>query len=469
MHILLFGLILLPVVAGVLVLVVGRQVVPVRRYVSLGVTGVAFLCAAGLLFFGEQDIHLPVSWLPGTGAWTLHVGGVGLIALIVTVGSALATCIAVLVLKMEGSPELDAIFLIALGSSALAFLAGNFLARYLALEIVALCVAAACLVQLRSEAGTQAAGYVYLVLRIGDAGLLAAILLLLSAGNTLEVGPALQAGARLGGLSLAWVVGGFSLAAWVKIGAWPFHGWQRMGVTQLTGVGAWLYGILVPQLGLYLLYRVTPLMASRGGVAPLSVLALALASIAVTVTLWDRAPRSSASLHIYGGALLGALGMAFAATGFVAGVAALLIAGVLLRLGMALWRMVPARSIMASDSRVAASLAAPLDAVEQDVLGRGLMGAVRGMMSGAQALHATVEQGLFEQGPAKVSQAVLDGARTLQSSVEQGGLENLLNGTAQVVVAVGRAIQRLHTGKLRTGMLWVVLSLLAVVLLARAR
>ena len=469
MDILLYGVVLFPIIAGILLLLVGRDVKPVRRYAGLAVTVIAFLCTIGLLFVGEHDLLLPVSWLPGAGEWSLYIGGIGLIALAVTVGSALVTRIAIFATSTDCTPELDAIFLIALGSAAFAFLAGHFLARYLALEIVALCVAAACIVQLRSDAGAQAAGYVYLVLRIGDAGLLAAILLLLGAAQTLDVSPALQSGMGLGAMPLAWVVGGFTLAVWVKVGAWPFHGWHRLGVTQLPGVGAWLYGVLVPQLGLYLLYRVTPLIAFGGGVAPMTVLVLGLVSIAVTVTLWERASRSVVSLQVYGGALLGALGIAFAATGFTTGVSMLLVAGALLRVGIYVWRMIPVASPVNSVSTMGAVASTPLETVEQDALGRGLVGAVRGIMSGAQALHNTVELGFFERGPAKMGQAVLGGARTLQSSVEQGGLENLLHGTARAVVSVSHAVQRVHNGKLRTGMLWVVLSLLAVVLLARAR
>jgi hypothetical protein len=475
MDILLYGVVLFPIVAGVLLLLVGRELRPVRRYAGLAVTLIASVCGVGLLFVGEHDLLLPVAWLPGAGAWSLQIGGIGLVALAVTVGSALVARIAILATSTDCTPELDAIFLIALGSAAFAFLAGHFLARYLALEIVALCVAAACIVQLRSDAGAQAAGYVYLVLRIGDAGLLAAILLLLGAAKTLDVGPALQSGMGLGAMPLAWVVGGFSLAAWVKVGAWPFHGWHRLGVTQLPGVGAWLYGILVPQLGLYLLYRVTPLIAFGGGVAPMTVLVLGLASIAASVTLWERSSRSVASLQVYGSALLGSLGIAFAATGFTTGVSLLLIGGAVLRVGMYVWRMVPVAvsvnvaSTANAGSSVDAPVPTPLETVEQDALGRGLIGAVRGIMSGAQLLHNTVEQGLFERGPVKMGQAVMDGARTLHSSVEQGGLEDLLPGTARAVVSVSHTIQRMHTGRLRTGMLWVVLSLLAVVLLARAQ
>jgi hypothetical protein len=53
-------------------------------------------------------------------------------------------------------------------------------------------------------------------------------------------------------------------AAWVKLGGWPFHLWSRAGRGLSLASQAWLYATLVPNLGAYLLYRVTPLLAVAG-------------------------------------------------------------------------------------------------------------------------------------------------------------------------------------------------------------
>ncbi len=449
MQTLLLGLMLLPVIAGILALFVGRQVVWVRRYAGLAITAIAFVCALGLLFFAEQDVAVPVAWLPGADAWSLHVGGMGLVALVVTVGTALVTRIVVLAGGKHCSPGTDAIFLIALGSSGLAFLTGHFLARYLALEIVALCVAAACLVQLRSDGGPRAGAYVYLILRIGDAGLLAAILLLLRAGNTLDVSAALQAGMGLSGMPLVWIVGALALAVWVKVGAWPFYGWQRLGMTRLPLAGAWMYGILMPQLGLYLLYRVTPLVSGGGGML---LLVLALASGAVAALLWSRADRGPSSSLIYGGAILGSLGLAVAGLGFVAGVSILLIVGALLRLGVMLWRMIPV------STPAAVSLAG---ANERTAPALGTMEALRGVMRGSLLM-----QDVGEAGSTTGGDAVAGGEADLPVRVEEVVVEDLLHGAGRAVVALSRVIQRIQTGNLRLGTLWLALSLVVVVLLA---
>jgi hypothetical protein len=106
-------------------------------------------------------------------------------------------------------------------------LADHFLARYVALEVVALCVSLAPLAEIKSLAATHLAWRTYLLLRAGDAGMLAAVILLHDASRTLQIEPALEAGTALGGTQLDWIAAGFALAAWVKLGGWPFHLWRR--------------------------------------------------------------------------------------------------------------------------------------------------------------------------------------------------------------------------------------------------
>jgi hypothetical protein len=57
---------------------------------------------------------------------------------------------------------------------------------------------------------------------------------------------------------------GFLLAVWVKIGAWPFQVWGSIGQRLAPRHGAWLYGTVFPNLGLYLLYRTAPLIRAGG-------------------------------------------------------------------------------------------------------------------------------------------------------------------------------------------------------------
>jgi len=114
-----------------------------------------------------------------------------------------------------------------------------------------------------------------------------------------------------------------------------------------------------------------------------------------------------------------------------------------------------------------------------------------GLARAAQVLHAVVEVGIAEQIVALAVRVVVDGARVTYRVGEHQGLEGLLRGSVRVVVdgahvtyrvveqgslegllqravgsamALGRGLQRWHTGRLRRNLLWVALSLALAVL-----
>jgi hypothetical protein len=171
----------------------------------------------------------------------------------------------------RGTHYADALTLVALAAAAMALLSGHFLLRYAALEIAALCVALAPLAEVRGERSTRLTFLVYLLLRVGDAGLLSAIVLLWGTAGTLDVGPALAAVSQLPEAAAQVAAAGLLLAMWVKIGAWPFQAWTGVGRRLAPRSQAWLYAIVLPNLGLYLLHRIAPLLADTGplGSAPL--------------------------------------------------------------------------------------------------------------------------------------------------------------------------------------------------------
>jgi NADH-quinone oxidoreductase subunit L len=206
------------------------------------------------------------------------------------------------------------VLLLALSGANVALLADHFLLRYVALEIVALSVLLAPVAEgSRPETNRSARGG-YLLLRLGDAGLLVAILILWHFGGTLHIDTALEAGKGLPSALLGWAVAGLGLAVWVKLGGWPFHLWSRSSRHLSPASHAWLYATAVPNLGLYLLYRVTPLLAHAG---PLKTAALWLgtagALVASVLTLARPEPRRAMTTI---GAAQAGLALVLGAAGF---------------------------------------------------------------------------------------------------------------------------------------------------------
>lgn len=260
-ELLLGGLIILPFLMGCVLLVGNRWLhAPLVHSLTSVAVGCAALSALVLLPHVGQEVPWVLTWLPEAGPMSLSLGATGLYAACVTTWAAFLVLVAV---RGEGvNPLSRAILLVALAAANVAFLADHFLGRYVALEIVGLCIALAPLVELSGTEGARLTRIIYLILRIGDAGFLSGILLLWHVGGTLAIGPALDAGKSMETSALFWTVAGFLLAVWVKVGAWPFHLWLYPARKLSLPSRIWLYGLLMPNLGLYLLYRVTPLLTA---------------------------------------------------------------------------------------------------------------------------------------------------------------------------------------------------------------
>lgn len=471
MHtLLLLGLFVLPTVGG-LALIARHILSPDRdetrmRWAVALTAGIAAFCAVALRFMGG-DAALALRWLPGTGPMTLSLGSTSLLA-----AAATAAALGVTAAVVEPTSSLVCgTGLLALASGNVAFLAGHFLLRYGALELVGLFIAAAPLLQVRDRgertfaAGVHAA-WVYLLLRLGDAGLLTAILVLWTHTGTLEITPALEAGAALPIGVQAWVAGGFLLAVAVKIGLWPFHGWVHSEGRLDRLTGTWLYATLMPNLGLYLLYRVTPLVSAAPGLRWGAIGAGIVAGGAALFPVLARSRRIGSPARILAGigTVLWCAAVAFHARIAWWGLLILSLARLPLFLRRTAAVKLDGRAALGDRIRRFARWL-QVD-VQEGVLERGL-GTVAGGLDGVAGwLHDHVERDVLERGLTESAEKTLIGAKQLHEKVEQDGLEGGLREVVHTALHASHHLRLWHGGKLRVNLVWVVLSLVVATVVA---
>ena len=329
--------------------------------------------------------------------------------------------------------------LIALAAGNLAFISAHFLLRYVALEVVGLCIAAAPLLEQGGRERFIHAGWVYLLLRFGDAGLLTAILLLGAESGTFEIGAALDAVATLPTHIQIWINLGFFLAIAVKIGVWPFYAWIDSGRRLARNTSMWLYATLMPNLGLYLLYRVAALPTLLPETAlPLPTIFLIFGVGAGMLTLFALTQRPSA-------VRFPARSVALLTT--LVWCAALLGGGKVAWWGLLALSLVRLLIYLAAPHKEEEDLEAPAPTWERWD---------QQIERVAHRIRDDVES-VLERSLDAIAGGVSTAARYLYNVIEQQSLEWLLREVVRKTLQASRQLQNWHTGRLRANLWWVIL------------
>ena len=151
---------------------------------------------------------------------------------------------------------------LSLSAGFVAFFSGQFMIRYVALDVVGLLAALTALSTFSATSGLRHFIIIFQILRLGDLGLLAAILLLNHLTGTLEISGMIEAAVDLPANIQMWIIAGFMLAVLIKLAIWPFGVWLEKAHQSAPRISFWISGLLLPSLGYYLLYRIMPILQS---------------------------------------------------------------------------------------------------------------------------------------------------------------------------------------------------------------
>lgn len=305
MEVLGWGVIGYPLIMGILLMAAGRYLPKtLRDWATAGSAGVVLACLLIALLLRDANLSLSSEWWPGKGPLYFKFEFWGLMAAFWTTASGLIFYLTDMKDRHAQTWWQDGLFLFVLTTANSAFLAGNFLLRYAALEFAALGIA---VVQLLA-AGSQSSQRLYLGLRLGDAGLLIAIILLIYSGTSLDISLALGLAGELPEVILQWIAIGFALAVWVKAGLWPFVFWQNAAAeTTSMMTRAWFLATVMPNLGMYLLFRTAPLLTRTAPIQNMISLLAAVCALAALIYAWGRKDLQESMWGLF--AFLGAVTM----------------------------------------------------------------------------------------------------------------------------------------------------------------
>lgn len=325
------------------------------------------------------------------------------------------------------------------GLVVLALTVDQFLVRYVLLELVALSTIVAFALDTPARRHDLALWRCYLQFRLGDIGLILAVLLLNRATGTFLIDEMLTRATHLPpGEQIPILLGGL-LAVWVKMGLPPFHGWLADGSLLPWQARVWVVGAALPLLGAYLLYRLRPLFFALGAFRLLTV-----AGVGVLAWVFARLRRSGlrpdASPWWFIGH--GAVGLILAGT---QAMNAYLLTFLPVRVALcALAGRAPKRDARAT----ARDGSAPTPTLDV------WLGAVL-------RLAQNQEPDFLEAANRWLAEGIRTLSRLSASIFEGQILEGLNRGAARVARTTGRTLQDVHVGRLRRNLLWASLALIA--------
>ncbi len=298
----------LPIISGVGFAVLKKQQISSLLRVLLSVIS---LCLLYLSAAGKFTVSTPVAFM-GEPLWFSFSRTPSLLFL--------AAVLTLWVLLFAGKKDdirllrWDAVLLaFALSFGWAAFFSGQFLMRYISLEFVGLIAALSTIGWDEELISLARFNVVFILLRLGDLSLLISILILWRDSGTLNIGDMIAAAVEFSPDRQIWIISGVLAAAAIKLAVWPFWTWLRCAEEKKQHLTYWISAILVPSLGMYLLYRFVPIIKSQAVYqTSLAIGGLALVSMPVFLHLADRARFSP---YIIVSSVLGAMYLFGAAAG----------------------------------------------------------------------------------------------------------------------------------------------------------
>jgi len=305
-NLLFISVLFLPVLAGFFSVFLSKG----QQYLLIAFElGLLFIGTIGLGIIGERDISTSMVFMEAPITFSISNTGVLLFAGLLL---ALGALYWVDLKKDRPLTDYTSVLLhLSLSSGFLALMSGQFMIRYIALDLVGLFVALSILTSFKEANILKRFISVFQFLRLGDLCLLASILLINAYAGTLDISRMISAAVEMPASSRIWVLLGFSFAILIKLAIWPLGIWLRHVHETVTGVSSWMSGFLMPVLGYYLLYRILPILEADHVFQRVVLFSGLGLFILIVLVKWQTRTRYDRFLHANG--LLGCLVLVSAA------------------------------------------------------------------------------------------------------------------------------------------------------------
>lgn len=293
---------LIPMVFGVGLLVIPMSALRKSSIQIVKSSPILAAIGAFTVFLVEDINSICTEWL--AAAETMCVGfekSAILIVLFLTVGF-YSTLIIYPEYFTRSSTKLLGFMFISFAAANVAILTNHFLMRYIALELVGLSLVGISLLHTISNGiPWRNAGLMFLNFKIGDLGLLSSILFMHSKTLSFSINENLTQAIVFPSSARSVIIFCLLVSIWVKLAIWPLNIWLNTSSSLFPGIRSWFTHLLLPVLGVYLLYRSTVLIQSNNAYAITVFLFINLALLINEIQYFFSSSqgRISSELHLF--------------------------------------------------------------------------------------------------------------------------------------------------------------------------
>ncbi|MFC1539111.1 NADH-quinone oxidoreductase subunit L [Candidatus Latescibacterota bacterium] len=254
----LFIPIIIPLIAGAVILIIPKALKGVREFIALAGTIMAAFYS-GAIFFSGKELSGSWLWFNLQGfSFSADLRADTLSGMILFAASVFAVLIVIYSIGyMKGKSRLNEYYgyiLLTAGGAAAAILADNLLFFLIGWEIVSMLLFF--LITIGGDDTRDAAGKTFVIIGFSDCALLLGIVIIWNILGTLQISEINSIGVNSGIMTFTYVL--FLIGALVKAGAIPGHTWiPKASETAPASVMAYLPASLDKLLGIYLLARIS--------------------------------------------------------------------------------------------------------------------------------------------------------------------------------------------------------------------
>ncbi len=252
-----------------------------RKLLPALISILCFYSTVITIFFSKAPFSTTFSWHPAAGNMGMTFERSPLVLIIL-----ISIALFFVVLHDHRHPQVSSSIQISLMLFSYAFaltalVADHFMLRFVALEFVGLCVVGSVLDSPHN--GTSNWNNVRNILlnfKFGDLCFLVAIFLMQANSGTFNINQNLELAAELSQPNQAIITSCLLAVVWVKLSIWPLDWWVKALSSLPSFLRTWYADLLLPVLGVYLLYRTSPLLNANTNLATFFVI-LALSAVLI--------------------------------------------------------------------------------------------------------------------------------------------------------------------------------------------